>query len=355
MDGRDGMGLSAGSASFYMHTGLTGSGGGSGPQTGFHAPPGFRPLSNPNFSIQSNVRTTTAAPTFSVEPSQPNHGHGRHGHSHGHGHEHGHGHGFNMGVSPAGMSTGDPAKKKRGRPRKYGPEGQVSLGLSPMSSTPSTGSITPVPKRGRGRPPGSGRRQQLAVLGGWMSDSAGLAFTPHVITILPTEDIVEKILSFSQQRGRAVCVLSGTGAVSSVTLCHPGTSTGNIRYEGRFQILCLSGSYLASENGGPRSRTGGLSVSLASSEGHVIGGGIGALIAASPVQVVASSFVYGGSKTKSKEETVLDVSEKPSNKSNTPTSAPPQHMSHHSAAGNWSGSRALDLRNPNTEIDLTRG
>ncbi|KAK6947774.1 PPC domain [Dillenia turbinata] len=344
MDGRDGMGLSAGSASFYMHRGVTGSGGGSGPQTGFHAPPGFRPLSNPNFSIQSNVRSTTAAPTFSIEPSQPNYGHG-----------HGHGHGANMAVSSGGMSTGEPAKKKRGRPRKYGPEGAVSLGLSPMSSTPSTGSITPVPKRSRGRPPGTGRRQQLAILGGWMSDSAGLAFTPHVITILPTEDIVEKMLSFSQQRGRAVCVLSGTGAVSSVTLHHPGTSTGNIRYEGRFQILCLSGSYLVSENGGPRSRTGGLSVSLASSEGHVIGGGIGALVAASPVQVVACSFVYGGSKMKSNDETVPDDSEKPSNKPTTPTSAPSQHISHHSAAGNWSGSRALDLRNPNTEIDLTRG
>lgn len=55
--------------------------------------------------------------------------------------------------------------------------------------------------------------------------------------------------------------------------------------QGRFQILCLSGSYLVAEDGGPRNRTGGVSVSLSSPDGHVIGGGVAMLIAASPVQV----------------------------------------------------------------------
>lgn len=56
--------------------------------------------------------------------------------------------------------------------------------------------------------------------------------------------------------------------------------------QGRFQILCLSGSYLLSEGGGPRDRTGGLSVSVCSPDGHVIGGAVGGrLIAASLVQV----------------------------------------------------------------------
>jgi hypothetical protein len=40
------------------------------------------------------------------------------------------------------------------------------------------------------------------------------------------------------------------------------------------------------ENGGQRSRTGGLSVSLAGPDGRLLGGGVaGLLIAASPVQV----------------------------------------------------------------------
>lgn len=56
--------------------------------------------------------------------------------------------------------------------------------------------------------------------------------------------------------------------------------------QGRFEILSLSGSFLLSENGGHRSRTGGLSVSLAGPDGRVLGGGVaGLLTAASPVQV----------------------------------------------------------------------
>lgn len=56
--------------------------------------------------------------------------------------------------------------------------------------------------------------------------------------------------------------------------------------QGRFEILCLSGSYTLMDNGGSRSRAGGLSISLSSPDGRVIGGGVaGSLIAANPVQV----------------------------------------------------------------------
>lgn len=48
----------------------------------------------------------------------------------------------------------------------------------------------------------------------------------------------------------------------------------------------MSGSYLLTNDGGSHNRSGGLSVSLASPDGRVIGGGVGGvLIAASPVQV----------------------------------------------------------------------
>ena len=55
--------------------------------------------------------------------------------------------------------------------------------------------------------------------------------------------------------------------------------------QGKFQILSLSGSYLVSEDGGPTNRTGGISVSLSSRDGHVIGGSVAMLIAGSPIQV----------------------------------------------------------------------
>lgn len=143
------MALSSGSASYYIHRGGIG-GSGSGTQSGvLQAPPGFRPATNPGIPVQSNVRGSSVGPTFSVEPPHSNFTHG-----------------ISIGVSP-GVPAGEPIKKKRGRPRKYGPDGSVSLRLSPMSATPNAtpGSNMPTNKRARGRPPGSGRKQRLADLG----------------------------------------------------------------------------------------------------------------------------------------------------------------------------------------------
>ncbi|XP_068652099.1 AT-hook motif nuclear-localized protein 10-like [Aristolochia californica] len=205
------------------------------------------------------------------------------------------------------MIMGEPVKRKRGRPRKYGPDGTMALALttvSPGASVPQSGgngsgseSVFPSPtqssmKKARGRPPGSGKKQQMAALG-----SAGIGFTPHVITVKAGEDVSSKIMSFSQHGPRAVCILSANGAISNVTLRQAATSGGTVTYEGRFEILSLSGSFLLSESGGQRSRTGGLSVSLAGPDGRVLGGGVaGLLTAASPVQVVVGSFIADARK-----------------------------------------------------------
>lgn len=62
--------------------------------------------------------------------------------------------------------------------------------------------------------------------------------------------------------------------------------------QGRFEILSLSGSFLLTEDGSTRSRSGGLSVALAGSDGRIFGGGVaGMLVAATPVQVT-KSFVH---------------------------------------------------------------
>ena len=56
--------------------------------------------------------------------------------------------------------------------------------------------------------------------------------------------------------------------------------------QGRFEILCLSGSFTFSETGGTRHINGMLSISLARPNGNVFGGAVvGALIAAEPIQV----------------------------------------------------------------------
>ncbi|KAH7387226.1 hypothetical protein KP509_16G011500 [Ceratopteris richardii] len=199
-------------------------------------------------------------------------------------------------MSPYAGSGLESVKKKRGRPRKYGLEGSLALTVSPISAfAPSPSS--PSQKRGRGRPPGSGKNQQLAALGELMLGSIGAGFTPHAITIATGEDIASRIMSFSQQGPRGICILSANGAISNVTLRQPSISGGIVTYEGRFEILSLSGSFLLTELGGTRSRTGGLSVSLAGPDGRVVGGSIaGVLIAASPVQVIVGSFLCNSKK-----------------------------------------------------------
>ncbi|KAJ6714580.1 AT-HOOK MOTIF NUCLEAR-LOCALIZED PROTEIN 9 [Salix viminalis] len=190
-------------------------------------------------------------------------------------------------------------KKKRGRPRKYGPDGSVVVALSPKpisSAAPALSS--PVIDFSAGKQkkikPMSKAKYELENLGEWVACSVGANFTPHIITVNAGEDVTMKVISFSQQGPRAICILSANGVISSVTLRQPDSSGGTLTYEGRFEILSLSGSFMPTETGGTRSRSGGMSVSLASPDGRVVGGGVaGLLVAASPVQVVVGSFLAG--------------------------------------------------------------
>ncbi|KAJ4747417.1 AT-hook motif nuclear-localized protein 10 [Rhynchospora pubera] len=234
------------------------------------------------------------------------------------------------GTSSHGLSInmgGDVVKKKRGRPRKYGPDGGMSLtlvqqqsgsgqvgveGFSPPLASGAGKPVSSAPPDGmkkRGRPLGStNKKQQNAPI---VSGSAGIGFTPHVITVKAGEDVSSKIMSF-QHGPRAICILSANGAISNVTLRQAATSGGTVTYEGRFEILSLSGSFLLSETGGQRSRTGGLSVSLAGPDGRVLGGSVaGLLTAASPVQVIIGSFVADGKKEKKKHSATSEPGSAP--------------------------------------------
>ncbi|XP_039010912.1 AT-hook motif nuclear-localized protein 1-like [Hibiscus syriacus] len=207
-------------------------------------------------------------------------------------------------VAVAGMQL----KKKRGRPRKYGPDGSITMALSPKPI--SSAAPTPVidfsaEKRGKANFPTSfskpkyevenlGKKQLTIRRIPFLSCSVGAYFTPHVITVNAGEDVTMKIISFSQQGSRAICILSANGVISSVTLRQPDSSGGTLTYEGRFEILSLSGSFMPNDTGGTKSRSGGMSVSFLSPDDRVVGGGVaGLLVATSPVQVVVGSFLAG--------------------------------------------------------------
>ncbi|KAJ7978189.1 AT-hook motif nuclear-localized protein [Quillaja saponaria] len=196
-------------------------------------------------------------------------------------------------VPSAVSSQLEPAKRKRGRPRKYGtPEQALAAKKSAATSSHSYSSKDKKDTSVGGGSPsytGSSKKSQSFSLG-----NAGQGFTPHVITVAAGEDVGQKIMLFMQQSKREICILSASGSISNASLRQPATSGGNVTYEGRFEIISLSGSFIRTELGG---RAGGLSVCLSSTDGQIIGGGVGGpLKAAGPVQVIAGTFVIESKK-----------------------------------------------------------
>lgn len=178
------------------------------------------------------------------------------------------------------MDSEDRVKKKRGRPSKH----DHANGNCMQLTTTSSSSI----KRSRGRPRGSTCN---------VAEAAGGSFTPYVITVNTGEDVVSRILAFFQKGPWAVCILSATGAVSSVLIRKSGSSTDTLRREGCFEVVSLSGSYTFVADGDAHHKKGTLSVSLAEPDGRVFGGVLeGSLIAAGPIQLIVASFKQNISK-----------------------------------------------------------
>ncbi|RZC14504.1 AT-hook motif nuclear-localized protein 10-like [Glycine soja] len=204
---------------------------------------------------------------------------------------------------PMMVNSSEPIKRKRGRPRKYGPHGGMALALN--TTTPPGGAAVPVGQSGgafppaplsdsasagtvkrRGRPRGSVNKNKKNNSSKY--SGPGSWFTPHVITVKAGEDLSARIMTISQSSSRNICILTANGAISNVTLRQPASSGGTVTYEGRFEILSLGGSFFLAGT----ERAGGLSVSLSGPDGRVLGGGVaGLLVAASPVQIVLASFV----------------------------------------------------------------
>jgi predicted DNA-binding protein with PD1-like motif len=142
-----------------------------------------------------------------------------------------------------------------------------------------------VMRRPRGRPTGSKNKPKPPII--ITRDSAN-ALRSHVMEIAGGCDIVDSVASFALRRQRGVCVLSGSGAITNVTLRQPATPSAVVNLHGRFEILSLSGSFLPPP--APPAATG-LTVYLAGGQGQIVGGSVvGALIASGPVIIMAASF-----------------------------------------------------------------
>lgn len=141
-------------------------------------------------------------------------------------------------------------------------------------------------RRPRGRPAGSKNKPKPPII--VTRDSAN-ALRAHAMEVSSGCDVSESLANFARRKQRGICILSGSGYVTNVTLRQPASSGAIITLHGRFEILSLLGSILP-----PPAPPGitGLTIYLAGAQGQVVGGGVvGALIASGPVVIMAASFM----------------------------------------------------------------
>ncbi|XP_074378230.1 AT-hook motif nuclear-localized protein 10-like [Apium graveolens] len=227
--------------------------------------------------------------------------------------------------------------RKRGRAKKYGQQGCMAFSSQLQHSAATSalgGSTSEAPVKKRGRPPGSAKKHKMeAPLG-----TARMGFIPRMVTVQPGEDVSSKLISSSQNGPSVICVLSGSGTISTVTLRHAANSGGTTTYEGLFDVLSISGSFSLSGEGGQQSRTGGLSISLACQDGRFLGGCVaGPIIAASAVQVVVGNFIEEEHRDHNATNQIKPSSATqqfiPGGDSTGPSSSPLSHGTHSESSG----------------------
>lgn len=175
---------------------------------------------------------------------------------------------------------------KRDRDENYGiPTTTTTETSDGKELVPAGSDQGEVTRRPRGRPAGSKNKPKPPII--ITRDSAN-ALRSHVMEVANGCDIQESISTFATRRQRGVCILSGSGTVTNVTLRQPAAPTSVLTLHGRFEILSLSGSFLPPP--APPAASG-LTIYLAGSQGQVVGGTVvGPLLASGPVVIMAASF-----------------------------------------------------------------
>ncbi|XVE95197.1 hypothetical protein REPUB_Repub02eG0075700 [Reevesia pubescens] len=149
------------------------------------------------------------------------------------------------------------------------------------------GATIEVVRRPRGRPPGSKNKPKPPVI---ITREPNPVMSPYILEISGGNDVVEAISRFSRRKNIGICVLTGSGTVSNVTLRQPSTTPGaTLTFHGRFDILSLSATFLPQTTSCHVPNT--FSISLAGPQGQIVGGFVaGSLIAAGTVFIVAATF-----------------------------------------------------------------
>ncbi|KAI5660877.1 hypothetical protein M9H77_20200 [Catharanthus roseus] len=212
------------------------------------------------------------------------------------------------------------AKRAKGRPRKYGPDGEISIAQMQAAIAHPYGS----PSRSRTKSANSSFSAAAAAAGGGSSSvppssdvpltisstprvmpssrnfmskgtgpALGLGYNPEIntINIKKGEDVFSKIISFSQNTPGSISIVSATGSLSAIALRHPAISDETAIYQGLFGIENMYGTFVPSKFGNFPRKSGGLNITVLGNNGQTIYGQVaGVLIAAAPVKVMIRSF-----------------------------------------------------------------
>lgn len=167
------------------------------------------------------------------------------------------------------------------------------------SNTTNDEASMKVVRRPRGRPPGSKNKPKPPI---FVTLEPDHAMSPYILEVSGGSDIIAAITRLCNNRGTGLCVLSGSGTVSSVSFQQPTTTTAALTLLGRFELLSISAtilpSYVANLGGSdgstdilarlPASR---FAVTLSGPQGRTVGGIVnGPLLAAGTVYIIAASF-----------------------------------------------------------------
>ncbi|KAJ4848006.1 AT-hook motif nuclear-localized protein 23 [Turnera subulata] len=158
-------------------------------------------------------------------------------------------------------------------------------GLDLVGATGNSGPGDIVARRPRGRPPGSKNKPKPPVI---ITRESANTLRAHILEVGNGCDVFECVANYARRRQRGICILSGAGTVTNVSIRQPAAAGAIVTLHGRFEILSLSGSFLPPP--APPGATS-LTIFLAGGQGQVVGGSVvGELTAAGPVIVIAASF-----------------------------------------------------------------
>lgn len=159
------------------------------------------------------------------------------------------------------------------------PPAQLSSGRGYPISLPELNNVTPnSSKRPRGRPLGSKNKPKPPIV---IKEDDDTILKSVLIEIPRGNDVVKTLINLAQQCNTHITVLSGSGPISEITLCHPVSRLPTLPIKGNLKMTSFLGTYMNANCGcvPPQLITNlacsCFSIFIFGSQGRALGGAVG--------------------------------------------------------------------------------